>query len=159
MSITHKTTSSTSFILLPTGVNGPTTTKAIVIGPHLFETEEELRKRSVMEKLFHVGVVFKHKNSKVIWEIIEVHPASQDTYKYAIAKSRSSGYRKAIRADRHSYDTMDLVEAPNAVRVLYGDLKHNQIVDQEVTSTQAEPETAEVAFEEPDLSEIDRDEA
>lgn len=157
MSITQKKAISTGFVLLPQGIRS---SNAIVIGPHIFETEEELRKRSVMEKLFHIGVVFKHKNSKVLWEIIEVHPAGSDTYKYAIAKSRNSGYRKALRADRYAYDTLDLIEAPNAVRVLYGDLKHVGEVTRETDrSSQPEPETADTAFEETDLSEVDPSES
>jgi hypothetical protein len=118
--------------------------------------EDEIRKRKVMEGLFQVGVVFKHKNSKITWEIIEVRRSDDKAFTYAIAKSRSSGYRKAIRADRYAYDTFDLIEAPDAVRILYGDKKHVQPIAQQADrSPSPEPETADTAFQETDLSEID----
>jgi len=120
------------------------------------ESEEDKRKTKVMENLFHVGVVFKHKNSKVLWEITEVRKEDDGAIRFAVAKSRKSGYKKAIWASGYSYDTFELIEAPQAVKVLYGDKKHGGTTITETNRiTSQSPETAETAFEETDLSEID----
>lgn len=136
---------------------GPATSSIMTIGPHVFETEEDIRKKGVMEKLFHVGVIFKHKNSKVQWQVIEVRNSEDTGERFVWAKSLKSGYRKAIWASAYTYDTFDLIDAPEAVKVLYGDKKHDgSIVGQDDTSTSQEPQTPDTVFEETDLSEIDK---
>lgn len=110
-----------------------------------------------MEKLFHVGVIFRHKNSKVQWQIIEVRNSDSSGERFAWAKSLKSGYRKAIWASAYSYDTFDLIDAPEAVKVLYGDKKHDgSIATQTDRPSSQTPETPDIAFEETDLSEIDK---
>ena len=144
---------STQFILPVQGVYGYYT--AIVIKSEIFEAVEQVRKGKVMGNLFHIGVVFRHKNSKVLWEVVEVQK-EDDHVKLAIVKSQKSGYRKAIWASGYSYDTFDLVSAPEAVKVLYGDLKHIRTAAQEVSRViLKEPEATEVAFEEIEISETD----
>ena len=131
------------------------TSGSILMNTFGLESKEDIRKGKVMENLFHVGVVFKHKGSKVLWKVLEV-VKDEDGLKFVRAISLSSGYKKAFWPSAHSYDSMDLHEAPDAIRVLYGDKKHDSttITQTDRISSQA-PQTPDIAFEETDLSEID----
>lgn len=121
------------------------------------ESQEYLRKSAVMKKLFHIGVVFAHKNSKVLWKVIEV-AKDEDTNEilYVWVQSQKSGYKKVIWPTEYSYDNFTLHEAPDAIRILYGDQKHERSAPtQVIDNTSKTPETADTAFAETDLSEID----
>ena len=128
----------------------------ITVGPAYQITKEQQRKGSVMTKLFHVGVVFRHKGSKVSWQVTDVHKDENGSVRFVTAKSLKSGYRKALWPDEYSYDHLILEEAPEAVKVLFGDKKHgNEDSGKIISDTPKEPETPDNAFEEAEVREED----
>lgn len=141
-----KFTQSGNWILLPQNVQGPSS-NSIFLDP--IETSGQARKRSVMSKLFQVGVIFEHKGSKILWEVIEVVKGDDGAVRFAKCKSKQSGYKKAFWPNEYTYDSLNLHEAPDALRVLFGDEKH---VKGNVETPSIDPQEAEQAFD-IDLSE------
>ncbi len=105
---------------------------------------EDIRKGGVMQKLFQVGVIFKHKGSRVLWEVIGTIDNDDGSIKFAKLKSKKSGYVKYFAADTHSYDSLDLYEAPEALKILFGDQKH---VKANPPAPLGNPQEAEQAFD------------
>lgn len=126
------------FIMLPPGMTAQ-------MFPGGIETEEEIRKRSTMQNLFQVGVIFKHKRSKVLWEVIEVKKTEDGDMMWAVMKSQSSGYKKWFKPSKATYDSLNIHQAPEALKVLFGDQKHQVEAPQE----------AEQAFEITEINEED----
>lgn len=102
-----------------------------------------------MQKLFQVGVIFKHKGSRVLWEVIGQVENDDGSIKFAKLKSKKSGYVKYFAADYNSYDNLELYEAPEALKILFGDQKH---VKANTPAPTENPQEAEQAFD-VDLSE------
>ena len=92
--------------------------------------KDDNNQKDSFRRLFHKGVVLKQVNSGVLWEIIELRewpgdvrpsnlpPSNMAAQKFVIAKSLSSGYKKAIWPGH--YDRFILHDAPKTVKVLFG---------------------------------------
>lgn len=134
--------------MIPFGPPGPlgpptvaTQTTITVSG---IETPEQARKRTVMENLFQVGVIFKHKRSRVLWEVMSVQKTDDGNTTWAVMKSKKSGYTKWFKPGPETYDTLNLHEAPEALKILFGDQKH---VEASTTTPVGDPQEAEQAFD------------
>lgn len=149
--------SSSKWVLLP--LQPPQTVNTILLpAPKL--SQEDLRKRQVMEKLFQVGVIFKHKGSRVLWEVIGTVENNDGSIKFAKLKSKKSGYVKYVPADQHSYETLDLYEAPEALKILFGDPKHVKANPPTPTTNPQEVEQAfDLELSEEEILEIDPSES
>ena len=145
--------SSSKWVLLP--LQPPQTVNTILLPPHK-ESIEDLRKGQVMEKLFQVGVIFKHKGSRVLWEVIGKVENDDGSIRFGKLKSKKSGYIKYFAADSNSYDNLELHEAPEALKILFGDQKH---VKANAPAPTGNPQEAEQAFDlelgEDEILEID----
>ncbi len=130
-----------NWIMLPPGVPSPTGQTITVSG---VPTEEQIRKSKVMSNLLQVGVIFKHKGSKILWEVLEVVKNDQGELKYAVCKSQKSGYKKAFWPDEYHYDSLSLHDCPPALRILFGDEKH---VKSGISDNLGPPQEAEQAFD------------
>lgn len=133
--------SSSKWVLLP--LQPPQTVNTILI-PNPKPDQEEIRKGQVMEKLFQVGVIFKHKGSRVLWEVIGTVKNPDGSTRFGKLKSKKSGYVKFFATDSHSYDNLNLHEAPEALKILFGDEKH---VKANPPAPTVDPQEAEQAFD------------
>lgn len=97
-----------------------------------------------MEKLFQVGVIFKHKGSRVLWEVVGTVKNPDGSVRFGKLKSQKSGYVKYFATDSHSYDSLNLHEAPEALKILFGDKKH---VKANPPAPASDPQEAEQAFD------------
>lgn len=132
---------SNNWIMLPLGLpqsTGTTITISVQLSP------EDVRKSGVMQKLFQVGVIFRHKGSRVLWEVVELKKNDDGEIRYAILKSKNSGYKKWFSPDSNSYDNLDLYEAPEALKILFGDAKH---VKSSLPPATGNPQKADEAFD------------
>ena len=109
--------------MLPSNPVMATTTTVTISG---VDTPEQARKRAVMSNLYQVGVIFKHKRSKVLWEVVENVRGEDGELRWAWCKSHKSGYKKAFYPDEYHYDSLVLHDCPDALRVLFGDEKHGK---------------------------------
>lgn len=135
-----KLVQSGNWFMLP--LSPPATATTITISG--VDTPEQARKRAVMSNLYQVGVIFKHKRSKVLWEVVEVEKSEDGIIRWAWCKSHKSGYKKAFYPDEYHYDSLILHECPDALRVLFGDEKHGKV---SISNNLGTPQEAEQAFD------------